>query len=316
MIILEVQTEHVAPFKTLFEVLKEMLTETNIEFLSGKSTKKADQSEQAEDTEQETKNKKTNTSCLRINAVDATKTVLINLKLDGEHFSKFFCRVPRLSLGVNLSAFYKLIKTMGKTDTLTLTNSTENKNQLNIKMETPNKVTEYNLKLLDLEDAKMAIPETEFDAIITMNSGEFNRLCREMSSLAEYVEIKCLADKIIFTCVGDVADRTTTYRIPTPGTDEENNVNFINISHSSTTDETNSAPEIVQGIFELKHLVLFGKCSSLCDDIEIYMKNSFPLVIKYTVATLGRILLCLTPITEAATKNSNYNDEMNYYNDD
>ena len=67
---------------------------------------------------------------------------------------------------------------------------------------------------------------------------------------------------------------------------------------------------IVQGIYELKHLVLFGKCTSLCNDIEIYMKNDYPLVIKYTVATLGRLLLCLTPIRKKADdEESDYSSE-------
>ena len=40
MKILLVETEHTAPFKILFEVLKDMLTETNIEFYSSKKNKK------------------------------------------------------------------------------------------------------------------------------------------------------------------------------------------------------------------------------------------------------------------------------------
>ena len=46
------------------------------------------------------------------------------------------------------------------------------------------------------------------------------------------------------------------------------------------------------------------------------MKNNYPLVIRYTVATLGRILLCLTPINEDATNNVDYSDEDEYYSDD
>ena len=46
------------------------------------------------------------------------------------------------------------------------------------------------------------------------------------------------------------------------------------------------------------------------------MKNDFPLVIKYTVATLGRILLCLTPIKEDTTQNANYSDEEDFYSDE
>lgn len=336
MRILEVVTEHVGPFKTLFEVLKEILQETNIEFRSdgkiekegkdknsssatasdgvGKKNKHIEEETEADDDaqdENETEENKKDRGGLRIMAVDSTKTVLINLKLDSKNFNKFKCSKKKLPIGVNLGLFYKTIKSMDKNDILTLYVDHDDKNYLGIKIdnEEEKKDSVFRLKLLDLNDQKMQLPDTRFDAVITMNSTEFHKLCREMSQLAEYVEIKCLKDKIIFTCKGDFADRTTTYK--GSSTEEETDVH---IKHASTTAE--GAPEIVQGIYELKNLVLFSKCASLCNDIEIYMKNDYPLIIKYTVATLGRILLGLTPINEDTTKNTNYSDEDEYYSDD
>ena len=49
----------------------------------------------------------------------------------------------------------------------------------------------------------------------------------------------------------------------------------------------------------------------------IYMKNNYPLVIKYTVATLGRLLLCLTPIRRKADdEDSEYSTDDSYSDDD
>ena len=56
--------------------------------------------------------------------------------------------------------------------------------------------------------------------------------------------------------------------------------------------------EIVQGVFLLRHLVLFTKCTNLCNTIEMYLKNDYPLIIKYTVASLGEIKLCLAPMRD------------------
>jgi proliferating cell nuclear antigen PCNA len=311
MKILEVVTEHTAPFKVLFEVLKDMLTETNIEFRCNQ--KNPNESDDDDDEDDDQKKKSKEKDCMKISAIDPTKTVLINLKLDGVNFTKFMCKKNKLLIGVNLGYFYKLIKSMGKNDILTLSVDHDSKNFLKIKIDSPDekKDTEYNLKLLDLDETKMVIPVTTFDAVITMDSQEFNKLCREMNSIADYVEIKCLSDKIIFTCIGEAANRKTTYRTANDEDDEESVL--VNINHAST--KVDDAPEIVQGIFELKNLVLFSKCTTLCNNIEIYMKNDYPLVIKYTVATLGRILLCLTPIKEDTTKNANYSDEEEYYSD-
>jgi hypothetical protein len=69
----------------------------------------------------------------------------------------------------------------------------------------------------------------------------------------------------------------------------ENN-NTMKVHKSGNTNE------VVQGIFQLKHLVLFTKCTSLCPSIEMYLKNDYPLILKYTVANLGEIKLVLAPL--------------------
>jgi proliferating cell nuclear antigen len=60
--------------------------------------------------------------------------------------------------------------------------------------------------------------------------------------------------------------------------------------------KSGNANEVVQGIFQLKHLVLFTKCTSLCPSIEMYLKNDYPIILKYTVANLGEVKLVLAPI--------------------
>jgi hypothetical protein len=53
--------------------------------------------------------------------------------------------------------------------------------------------------------------------------------------------------------------------------------------------------EIVQGMFELKYLVLFTKCTNLCTSTQIHLKNDYPLVLRYMVANLGEVRLVLAP---------------------
>ena len=331
MRILEVKTEHVSPFKVLIEVLKDMLPEVNIEFRYDNIKSQVEEIESDDEndedsddeiidsddevTEEEIKSKKNkkdskvvDKSGMRIMAVDTTKTVLINLRLDANNFTKFKCKKKKLTLGVNLAYFYKLIKSVEKEDTLTLYVDHDDKNYLKIKIDSENlKDSLVKLKLLDLAEDPMTVPDITFDAVVTMSSSEFHKICREMNQIADYVEIKCLSNKIIFTCKGDSAEKSTTYRTGGEALDGD----CINIKHALS--DKKDAPIIVQGIYELRNLVLFSKCASLCNDIEIYMKNNYPLVIKYTVATLGRILLCLTPINE---ENANYSDEDEFYSDD
>lgn len=320
--ILEVHTEHSGPFKTLIEVLKDMLPEVNMEFrlenknkdnenLNDSSENENDEDNDNDDENNENDNNKKNIdkSGIKILAVDTTKTVLIHMKLEAKNFPIFKCTSEGYKIGVNLVFFHKLIKSMDKDDTLTLCIEHDDVNYLNIKIDNPgkNRKDTMKLKLLDLDDEIIDLPDITFDAVVTIKGTEFHKICREMSNFADFVEIQCLEKKIIFSCKGDYAERTTTFT-----TDDESG-DSVDIKHAKSD---GVKKPIIQGIYELKNLVLFGKCSNLCGAIQIYMKNNYPLVIRYTISHLGRILLCLTPINSGTAKNNNYEEENNYYSDD
>jgi proliferating cell nuclear antigen len=294
--ILDVQTEHVSPFKILIEVLKEVLSDVTIEFRKNDDSLELTNGDNLDSTKSD-EDIQNNSGGLRIMTIDSTKTMLINLKLEASQFSTFLCKSPKLELGINLITFNKLIRSMEKDDILSLYVDDDDRQHLCVQIDNPEKKcqTIFKLKLMDLDSQPFKVPSTTFDAVITIPSSEFHKICREMSHIAEYVEIKCSMKNVTFTCKGDSAERSSVYH-----TDENGiSITFSNVIKNKTC--------VVQGIYELKNLVLFTKCSNLCNDIQIFMKNDYPLVIKYTVATLGRLLLCLTPIAEEG--HNNYSDE-------
>ena len=143
-----------------------------------------------------------------------------------------------------------------------------------------NSITKYKLNLMDLHQDNIQIPPPTFSSVITMPSSDFQKICRDMHNLSEELEIKSLGNQLVFSCNGDFASQET----------------LIGETHSGMCYLQNDSPdEIVQGIFNLKYLVLFGKCTNLCNSIELYLKNDYPLIIKYAVASLGEIKLCLAP---------------------
>lgn len=339
--ILEVHTEHTAPFKILIEVLKDMIQEANIEFImdninnahknkidlkkiaaikedkdaAGNSDSDYEESDtESDESSSDDESKKNNDSNnvvdrsgMKILAVDTTTTVLIHVKLEARNFTRFKCRKRRLLLGVNLGCFHKLIKSMDKEDNLTLFYDDDNRSVLNIKIDSALRKDLLKLKLMDLGDGDMSLPNIVFDSVVTISATAIHKLCREMSTIADYVEIQCFRDRIIFSCKGDYAERITEYRV---GNDNGEQVDI------KQTNNDSNAPQVIQGIYELKNLVLFGKCASLCGAMQIYMKNKKPLVIKYTVANLGRILLCLSPINTDNVMNNNYEEENELYSDE
>lgn len=336
---LDVMTEHTGPFKTIIEVLKEILPETNIEFradpatLKKSKTKNKKKSKKSDDeTETETENENDNDeddteneekidviadkSCMRIVTVDTTKTILINLRLEGKNFTKFKCKSKKEVLGISLTDLSKIMKTMDKDANLTLYVDEDEKNRLKIKIYNPESEKDniFDLILMDLPVDKIDLPQISFDAVIQMNSTEFHKICREMGTFAKYVEIRCLKDSIIFKCKGDTINQELTYRINDKDDDSMDEKDAPRLSINLT--EGLKKDHIIQGFYELKSITLFSKCAQFCPEIQIYMKNNYPLVIKYTIATLGRMFVFLTPINNDATENADFSDEEDLYSDE
>jgi proliferating cell nuclear antigen len=254
---LEIKTVQSAAFRVLTEALKEILTDANFEIDS---------------------------TGIKVMAMDSSHTVLVHLKLSADNFEHYHCESKKI-LGINMLNFFKLIKTMGNSDTLSLYLERDNESVLGIRIENSEKntTTNYTLNLMDLHEENISIPPAVFDSVITMPSVDFQKICRDMHNLADNLEIRSTENQLIFSCKGHFASQETS----------------IGETNSGLSFVKNENPdEIVQGIFALKHLVLFSKCTNLCNSIELYLKNDYPLILKYSVASLGDIKLCLAPKCE------------------
>lgn len=251
---LELKTVQSSAFKVLIEALRDLLTDTCIEF---------------------------DETGMKIIAMDMNHVVLVHLKLDANRFEYYHCE-NKIVIGVNMLNFHKLIKTINSNDTLTMFMDTADMNHLGIKIENNEKNTRttYKLNLLDLDKDSISIDPAEFNSVITMPSSDFQKITRDMNNLADFVEIKNIKNQLVFKCRGDFCQQETVL------SDNDNGINNI---------QNLIANEIVQGVFSLKYLVLFTKCTNLCNTVELYLKNDYALIIKYAVASLGEIKLCLAP---------------------
>ena len=217
----------------------------------------------------------------KIIAMDPTHTVLVHLRLFADKFEIYNCS-KKLKIGINMLNFFRIIKTITNNDTLTLFMNEENTNTLGIRIENAEKnlVTNYKLNLLDLNEDTIKIPPTTFDSVITMPSTDFQKICRDMFALSDILEIKSMGQQLMFSCTGDFASQETILG------ETNNGLKYV---------QNDNPGDIIQGIFSLKNLVLFTKCTNLCNTIKMYIKNDYPLIIEYSVASVGIIKLCLAP---------------------
>jgi len=217
---------------------------------------------------------------IKVIDVDETHTVLTYLRLNADRFEYFYCPAKYV-LGINMLYLFKLIKTLSNNDSLTLFLPAANPNKLGIRAENAEKGTTntWMMKLFDTNVENIEFPNITFTSIIHMPSTDFQKICRDFNALAEKLEITSSSSDLIFRCMGDFVDGETVIM--------SNNQGGIEVQRNTS--------EIVQGVFELKYLVLFTKCTNLCTSTQIHLKNDYPLVLRYMVANLGEVRLVLAP---------------------
>lgn len=230
---------------------------------------------------------------IKMIAMDTSKTILVHMKLYADKFEKFVYKynAKQFIIGVNTEHLYRIVKTATNDDTITFYIDESDIGTLGILLENSEKkqVTRYKLSLIDTDVQDLKLPETEFSTHVTMPSTDFQKICRDMTLLgAKTVEIKNVAPTLTFTCKGSFASRTTVMG-------EEDSEISIQKSSSKTAGSEAGVPTITVGNFSLPTLVLFTKCTNLCNNLEIQMKNDWFLMIRYVIANLGEIKLCLMP---------------------
>lgn len=259
--VLTIKTVQISPFRTLMTALKDILLETNITFCP---------------------------DGIRIINMDKSHTILAHLFLEAQNFEFYECKKEKIIIGVNMFHLFKLINSIDNNDTLTI--YIENADYadgivsyLALKFENGDikQCKTQKLRLIEPDPEELEYPDVKFSSVINLPSNDFQKIIRDLSCISDKLEIKSVGNELIFKCSGQFAS-AEIHR-----TESDGSMEFILKQNSS---------KIIQGEFSLKNLGYFIKCTNLCDQIEIYLENDLPMVVKYNVASLGEIKLCLAPL--------------------
>ncbi len=263
--VLSIQTIQIAPFRTLMTALKDILLETNITFTP---------------------------EGIKIINMDKSHTILAHLFLKAENFEQYHCAESKIIIGVNMFHLFKLINTIDNDDILTIYIENDDYvdgivEYLGLKFENGDIKQQkiQKLRLIEPENEELEVPEIKFSSVLNLPSVDFQKIIRDLSCISDKIEIKSIATnegaELIFKCSGGFAQAEIRR--------SENNGTMEYISKQESN-------KIIQGEFSLKNLSYFIKCTNLCSQIEIYLENDLPLIVKYNVASLGEIKLCLAPL--------------------
>jgi proliferating cell nuclear antigen len=259
--VLEIQSVQVSPIRNMITALKDVLTDASITF-----TDKG----------------------MKIINFDKTHTILVNVLLHANKFEHYRCDPDKIVVCANTLHLFKLISTMSNDDTLSIYIDKSDYHDgvvshLGLQYENGDIKQFYTqkLRLIDPDTEELEMPNVEYSTVINMPTTDFQKIIRDMNGISDRIEIKSVGNDLIFSCDGNFAS-SRIYR-----TESDGNMNFINKPDASV---------VVQGEFSLKSLSHFIKCTPLCSNLEIYIGNDLPLIVKYDVASLGTMKLCLASL--------------------
>mmetsp|Transcript_7012 Transcript_7012/g.43046 ORF Transcript_7012/g.43046 Transcript_7012/m.43046 type:complete len:192 (+) Transcript_7012:549-1124(+) len=184
---------------------------------------------------------------------------------------------------MNLGNMSKMLKCAGNDDIITL-KADDKGDSVTFMFESPkqDKISDFELKLMDIDSEHLGIPDTEYSARVKMPAADFQRICRDLSSIGDTVLISVTKEGIKFSVSGDIGSANVTCRQNT-SVDEDQEPTVIDLD------------EPVALTFAMRYLISFTKATPLSSSVTLSMSKDLPIVVEYRIADMGYVRYYLAP---------------------
>ncbi|XP_010513249.1 PREDICTED: proliferating cell nuclear antigen 2-like [Camelina sativa] len=181
---------------------------------------------------------------------------------------------------MNLGSMSKLLRCAGSDDIITI-KADGGSSTVNFMIESPTQakigVFEMKLKLMDIVSRCIRIPVPEYHTNVRMPSGEFSRICEDLSSIGDTVVISVMTkERVRFSTEGDIGTANIVLKQNT----------HVDKPEDAIVIEMN---EPVSLSFALRYMNLFTKATPLSETVTIRLSSVLPVVVEYKVAEIGYI---------------------------
>ncbi|KAF8944571.1 DNA polymerase delta processivity factor [Linnemannia elongata] len=218
---------------------------------------------------------------IALQAMDNSHVALVALLLRHDGFEPYRCD-RSLALGVNLVSLSKVLRCAGNDDIITLkADDTADVLSLTFENTDNDRISEYELKLMDIDSEHLGIPDTTYEAVVQMSSAEFARICKDLQVLSDSVQIDVTKEGVKFGAKGELGSGAVTLK-QNGNVDKEEEATLIELQQNVSLN------------FSLKYLVNFTKATPLASRVSLSMSSEVPLLVEYKMEA-GYIRYYLAP---------------------
>lgn len=246
------------------------------------------------------------TGCFEITAdgiylrmFDYHRKTLIDVVLNGENFNyyKYNSDKPKISVGVNLNHFFKMLRTVKKKDSLEIFIKTDEQQDLfitSIPRENTRKTTS-GIKIQNIQNIEIELP-TNYEKSILVNSCDFQKMCKDLNNIgSNELFISSNQRTIDFSVnAGDILKRSVCFGYNDEDEDEDDEVE--NKKYNA--------------YFSMEHFFRINKITGLSSNIQIYTNGrDMPIFFKLNIGQLGKIMIFLKSKEMIESEKNNYDFE-------
>lgn len=226
---MKLKTIQASAIKSVFEVLKDIISDVNFIF-------------------EETG--------VYMKTLDTAKVTFINVFLDAKNFELYECP-QRVVAGLNVANTFKLLKTISSNDTLEI--RVDDSMEIIIENSQKKSNTVFKMKLLDINEEDYDLTDLKFDLTTIMPSSNFQRIVRDMLNFSSHVEISRFGSTLRLSCFGDFVDQTTEIECVDTITNNfthEYSLKYINMFAKATNISSNvSIQQHIDGPISFKYFI-------------------------------------------------------------
>jgi proliferating cell nuclear antigen len=210
---------------------------------------------------------------------DAHGHVMIELSLEEHNFIYKFKPHEKMYLGINLTHFHKMLRSIKKKDTISMYIDDDKPDNLGIRV-TPkekNRTSSSFIKIQKTQAVKLGLP-TGYDGMAIVPSSEFQKMCKDMAHIDKTVYVNSEGYNIKFTCGAEGVMGKI--------------VEFGECGDSdSDSDDNEKESKVYEQSFDTDQLRRITKISGLGTKMRVYAKMGLPLKFCSGVGELGNISL-------------------------
>lgn len=226
---------------------------------------------------------------IRLCMMDNHRKILIDLELLSENFSLYKLKKDKMYLGVNLSHFHKMLKSIKKKDSLELYINDENPTKLGIKVvpKENNRITTSYVTIQVVQELEIDIP-TGYNKPVIISATEFQKMVKDMDKIGNVINIKAKNFYIQFNCeTGGILERTVEF--------------------GELDDDCENEEFLYDQDFDTEQLSRITKLSGLSSQIKIFAGK--PILFNSKIGNIGEISLYIKSKEQMDEENYNLADE-------